>query len=241
MCIIGGLYLVFAPTDWRRREPSITNWLEMKDALSRNYFPPTYRSFLLKEWDHLKQGTAPVAKYVEKFKEFKRWIQIVEEEVVTFNRFKKGLNANLLCEIITKGVTTLREAYDLSRNCELASKSIFWQHFELRSVLTNPQPFGSKSRLALPPKVNPDSTPIEKKDKGKGVVNEPSRLGYRLQCFKCNGVGHIANRCPSRTFVIQEDYEKIEDVVELVYNPRGVHGLGWVGLRGFFDPTHHGG
>ena len=22
---------------------------------------------------------------------------------------------------------------------------------------------------------------------------------------------------------------------------RGVHGLGWVGLRGFFDPTHHGG
>ena len=63
---------MFAPTDWRRREPSITNWLKMKDALSRNYFPPTYRSFLLKEWDHLKQGTAPVAKYVEKFKEFKR-------------------------------------------------------------------------------------------------------------------------------------------------------------------------
>ena len=23
--------------------------------------------------------------------------------------------------------------------------------------------------------------------------------------------------------------------------PRGVHGLGWVGLRGLFDPTHHGG
>ena len=22
---------------------------------------------------------------------------------------------------------------------------------------------------------------------------------------------------------------------------RGVHGLGWVGLGGFFDPTHHGG
>ena len=22
---------------------------------------------------------------------------------------------------------------------------------------------------------------------------------------------------------------------------RGVHGLGWVGLEGFFDPTHHGG
>ena len=33
----------------RRREPPITNWLEMKDALLRNYLPPTYRSSLLEE------------------------------------------------------------------------------------------------------------------------------------------------------------------------------------------------
>ena len=97
----------------------------MKDALSRNYLPPTYRSSLLEEWDHLKQGTAPVAEYIKKFKEFKRRIRIAKEEVVTLNRFKKGLNANLLGEIITRGVTILREAYDLARNCELASKSIF--------------------------------------------------------------------------------------------------------------------
>ena len=47
--------------------------LEMNDALLRNYLPPTYRSSLL-EWDRLKQGTAPVAEYIEKFKEFKRRI-----------------------------------------------------------------------------------------------------------------------------------------------------------------------
>jgi len=110
----------------RRREPPITDWLEMKDVHSRDYLPPTYRSSLLEEWDRLKQGTAPVVDYIEKFKEFKRRIRIVEEEVVTLNRFKKGLNANLLGEIITRGVTTLGEAYDLARNCELASKSIFW-------------------------------------------------------------------------------------------------------------------
>ena len=98
----------------------------MKDALSRNYFPPTYKSSLHEEWDFLKQGTAPMAEYVEKFKDFKRRIRIVKEEVVTLNRFTKGLNANLLSEIITRGVTTLEEAYDLARNCELASKSIFW-------------------------------------------------------------------------------------------------------------------
>ena len=51
------------------------------------------------------------------------------------------------------------------------------------------------------------------------MVNEPSRLGSRLQCFKCNRVGHIAARCPSRALVIQEDDEKIKDVEELVYDP----------------------
>ena len=105
--------------------PPITDWLEMKDALSRNYLPPTYRSSLLEEWDCLKQGTAFVAEYIDKFKEFKRRIRIVEEKVVTLNRFKKGLNANLLGEIITRGVTTLGEAYDFARTCELASKFIF--------------------------------------------------------------------------------------------------------------------
>nr|XP_023920438.1 uncharacterized protein LOC112031968 [Quercus suber] len=167
----------------RQHEPLITDWLEMKDALSRNCLPPTYRSSLLEEWDCLKQDTAPVAEYIEKFKEFKRQIQIVEEEVVTLNRFKKGLNANLLGEIITQGVTTLVEAYDLARNCQ------------------------------------PNSTLIEKEDKGKGVVNESLRLGFCFQCFKCNGVGHIAARCPSRTLVIQEDDERVKDVEELVYDP----------------------
>ena len=51
------------------------------------------------------------------------------------------------------------------------------------------------------------------------MVNEPSRLGSCLQCFKCNGVGHITARCPSRALVIQKDDEKVEDVEELVYDP----------------------
>ena len=50
------------------------------------------------------------------------------------------------------------------------------------------------------------------------MINEPSRLGSCLQCFKCNGVGRITAR-PPRTLVIQEDDEKVEDVEELVYDP----------------------
>ena len=95
--------------------------------------------------------------------------------------------------------------YDLARNCELASE-VFPPTLNL--LVAN---------LGLPYPLRP--IPIEKEDKGRGVVNEPSRLGSRLQCFKCNEVGHIAARCPSRTLVIQKDDEKVEDVEELVYNP----------------------
>ena len=48
--------------------------LEMNDALLRNYLPPTYRSSLLDKWDRLKQGTASVVEYIEKFKKFKSLI-----------------------------------------------------------------------------------------------------------------------------------------------------------------------
>ena len=51
------------------------------------------------------------------------------------------------------------------------------------------------------------------------MINELSRLGFRLHCFKCNGVGRIKLDVPSRTLVIQEDDEKVEDVEELVYDP----------------------
>ena len=51
------------------------------------------------------------------------------------------------------------------------------------------------------------------------MINGPSRLGSCLQCFKCNGVGHIIAICPSKTLVIQKDDEKVEDVEELVYDP----------------------
>ena len=44
----------FEETLRQRREPPITDWLKMKDALLRNYLPLTYRSSLLEEWDCLK-------------------------------------------------------------------------------------------------------------------------------------------------------------------------------------------
>uniref|UniRef100_A0A2N9IA60 Reverse transcriptase n=1 Tax=Fagus sylvatica TaxID=28930 RepID=A0A2N9IA60_FAGSY len=173
----------------RRQEPPITDWPEMKQHLSRNYLPPTYRSALLEKWNNLRQGHRSVTNYLEQFQEYKRRCQIVEEEVVTLDRFKRGLNDNLRRELIIRGITYLDQAYELARNCELAAKSFFMRRSDTRNSTTYPQSSGYR-----PPKANPASAPLGKDDKGKGIVSEPTKLGSRLQCFKCNGFGHVASK-----------------------------------------------
>uniref|UniRef100_A0A2N9FGZ1 RNA-directed DNA polymerase n=1 Tax=Fagus sylvatica TaxID=28930 RepID=A0A2N9FGZ1_FAGSY len=96
----------------RRQEPPITDWPEIKQHLSRNYLPPTYRSALLEKWNNLRQGHRSVTDYLEQFQEYKRHCQIAEEEVVTLDRFK---------------------------NCELAAKSFFVRRSDTRNTTTYPQ------------------------------------------------------------------------------------------------------
>jgi hypothetical protein len=121
----------------RRQEPPISDWPEMKQALSRNYLPTTYKSTLLEKWDNLRQGPRSVIDYIEQFQKYKRRCQIVEEEVMTFGRLKKGLNDDLRRELIIRGVTSLDQAYDLAKNCELAAKTPFMRRLDFRGTTNN--------------------------------------------------------------------------------------------------------
>jgi hypothetical protein len=80
--------------------------------------------------------------YLEQFQEYKRRCQIVEEEVVTLDRFKRGLNDDLRRELIIRGVTSLDQAYELARNCELAAKSFFVRRSDTCNSTTYPQSSG---------------------------------------------------------------------------------------------------
>uniref|UniRef100_A0A2N9IMT1 Reverse transcriptase zinc-binding domain-containing protein n=1 Tax=Fagus sylvatica TaxID=28930 RepID=A0A2N9IMT1_FAGSY len=112
----------------------------MKQALSRNYLPTTYKSTLLEKWDNLRQGPRSVIDYIEQFQEYKRRCQIVEEEVVTLGRLKKGLNDDLRRELIIKGVTSLDQAYELSKNCELVARTPFMRRSDIRGTTNNLHP-----------------------------------------------------------------------------------------------------
>ena len=203
----------------RRQEPPISDWPEMKQALSRNYLPRTYKSTLLEKWDNLRQGPRSVINYTEQFQEYKRCCQIVEEEVVTLGRLKKGLNDDLRRELIIRGVTSLDQAYELVKNCELAAKTTFMRRSDIRGTSNNLNPSSNR-----PPRTRPTPTPVGKDVKGKEVTCDPSKPNTRIQCFKCQGFGHVTAQCPNRTLFIVED-ECEDDLEEEVYEPEGLEDL----------------
>jgi hypothetical protein len=76
--------------------------------------------------------------------------------------------------------------------------------------------------LGAPPhRSNPSSAQLCKKDKGKRVVNEVSKVSSKVKCTNCLGFGHISLDCTSKLLIIQkhknigkEEYCSVE-----VYEP----------------------
>ena len=80
----------------------------------------------------------------------------------------------------------------------------------------------SDSLLGAPPqRPNPSSAQLYKKDKGKRVVNEVSKVSSRVKCTNCLGFGHILLDCTSKPLVIQKykDISKEKYCSVEVYEP----------------------
>uniref|UniRef100_A0A2N9EYR8 Reverse transcriptase domain-containing protein n=1 Tax=Fagus sylvatica TaxID=28930 RepID=A0A2N9EYR8_FAGSY len=100
----------------RRQEPPISDWPEMKQALSRNYLPTTYKSTLLEKWDNLRQGPRSVINYIEQFQEYKRRCQIVEEEALRIFDDYEGDTKCLRCiRVISPHGNLPEDATDVPR------------------------------------------------------------------------------------------------------------------------------
>ena len=120
-------------------------------------------------------------------------------------------------------VYSLEHAYQLTQDYERFHKSpVIRRPEHFKTGILGPRPVMNqtlasfKSSMAQTPSRPPPVTfPARKDDKGKGVIGETSRTNSRIQCFKCNGIGHMASQCPSRVLHIGElENENLENIPE---------------------------
>ena len=104
----------------------------------------------------------------------------------------------------------------------MVTKSQWTKRQDTRSTPFSPQPGSNNSILGAPPrKPNHLVSQIPRDDKGKGIFHEVPKMTSRIQCFKCQGFGHISSSCPNKTLLIKvkEDMSEEDNCDDKVYEP----------------------
>ncbi|GFZ15759.1 hypothetical protein Acr_25g0001680 [Actinidia rufa] len=198
----------------QRRQPPVTDWVEMKEILREKYLPQSYQGDMLDKWNNLRQGSKPATEYVAQFEEYLMRCDIKEDERMTLSRFRQGLNDDLRKELVLREVDTLDQAYTFVQNYEMVSKPSFGRRFESRNTLRLP--------ATLPPsRPVPNTAPLLKDGKERGILAESLGMKSTFQCYKCQGFGHKAANCGNRTLFVNSQGQNYEgdDIEEQLYEP----------------------
>ena len=76
----------------------------MKFKLREEYVPISYRRKLWDQWQRLDQWNMTVSEYIAKFDEFMTICDVDEPETVTIARFRGGLRAEIMYQLIWRKV-----------------------------------------------------------------------------------------------------------------------------------------
>ncbi|GFS43514.1 hypothetical protein Acr_00g0085550 [Actinidia rufa] len=152
----------------QRRQPPVTDWVEMKKILREKYLPQSYQGDMLDKWNNLRQGSKPATEYVAQFEEYLMRCDIREDERMTL----------------------------------------------IENTLRPP--------ATLPPsKPVPNTAPLLRDGKERGILAESPGMKSTFQCYKCQGFGHKAANCGNRTLFVNSQGQNYEgdDIEEQLYEP----------------------
>ncbi|KAL4346499.1 hypothetical protein GQ457_17G008620 [Hibiscus cannabinus] len=207
----------------RRRtgEGPVRDWAEMKRIMRRRFVPSHYHRDLFQKLQGLKQGSRSVEDYFKEMEMAMMCANIVEDREAMMARFLNGLNTDIA------NVVELQHYVELDEMVHVEIKVERQQRRKTTSSRGNTSfkpvsssPFNSANSFRKPApqaplqirertETNKPKPPVTDNGLGKQPAGTSER-SRDIQCFKCLGRGHVANRCPNRRVMLLRDDGEIE-------------------------------
>ncbi|XP_059289010.1 uncharacterized protein LOC132042506 [Lycium ferocissimum] len=199
----------------------LPTWNDLIELMETRWLPPTYHQDALKRLYMLKQGLKNVEAYFDEFEDLWMKSKIEEHKEYTIIRFLANLNRDISKPMRLKTYNSLEEVFHDASKVEADLKEERSYKYKSKSSSTwNKGKEKWKTSTWDKPKSNTHAPQAKfdykakGDDKAKGGNN--SNTNYNrpstIQCFKCQGRGHIASECPNRrTITIVRDGYRTDD------------------------------
>lgn len=200
----------------RHRHAQITTWDDMRFSLRKRYVPPYFYRDLQKKFRQCVQRTRSVEEYFEEFEQLKNRLESEESEETLMAQFLDGLQDRIARKVERQPYHDFGDLLHLAIQAE--------QHIQRKVASTS----RSKSHWNIPSVKNVDKAKsLEVESRFKKQTLAPSKEAQAEQgkfknnqrarditCFKCQGKGHMAKKCPNNRVMIVTstgDYESQDE------------------------------
>ncbi|XP_048613491.1 uncharacterized protein LOC111211802 [Brassica napus] len=196
----------------RRRtgERPIETWDEFSMLMRRRFVPAHYHRDLHQKLRRLLQSTKSVEDYHQEMETLMIKADVDESVDATMARFLSGLNRDIQDRMELQEYGTVEQMLHKAILIEqqVKRKSYSKPAFALKPSFTPKPSYQDKGKSSATTNTALKTDAPARVDKGKAIEN-PSRA-RDIRCFKCQGLGHYANKCPNQRVMILMENGEVE-------------------------------
>ncbi|WZY69553.1 hypothetical protein YC2023_001793 [Brassica napus] len=190
----------------RRRagEAPVDTWDELSMLMRRRFVPDHYHRDLHHKLRRLLQGSKTVEDYHQEMETLMIKADVEEPLDATMARFLTGLN---------RDIQDRMELEDYDSMEQMLHKAVLIEQQVKRKGLTKPT-FASKPNYQDKGKSSSTTntafkTNVPARD-DREKKEEATKRTRDIQCFRCHGLGHYANRCPNQKVMVLLENGEVE-------------------------------
>ncbi|XP_013624627.1 PREDICTED: uncharacterized protein LOC106330753 [Brassica oleracea var. oleracea] len=200
----------------RRRNggPPISTWDDLSTMIRRRFVPRHYHRELHQRLRRLLQGTKSVEDYHQEMEVLMLKADVDEPLDATMARFLSGLNRDIQDRMELQEYVSMEQMLHKAILIERQTKR---KSYAKPAFAPKPN-YQDKGKSPITTNTCFKTNALARDDKGKAV--ETNNRARDIRCYRCQGLGHYARKCPNQKVMIlfetgevesEEDHDDLED------------------------------